>query len=232
MSLPSRYRAVLFDLDGTLLDTVPDLACSANRMLAELHHPGLSEALVTTFVGRGIAKLVERVLAGSIEGTVPAAQLQAGLDIFERCYGEESGLRSRPYPGVESGLRRLAAAGMPMAIVTNKAARFTLELLDRIELRQYFRVVVSGDTLAVRKPDPLPVRHACEQLGVAPEDALFIGDSRHDVAAGRGAGCAMWCVPYGYNEGVPVETLNCDRIVPDIDTAARWILEADGAVGD
>ena len=224
MSLHSPYRAVLFDLDGTLLDTVPDLACAANRMLGELHRPELSEALVSTFVGRGITKLVERVLAGSIDGTVPADQLQHGLAIFERCYAEESGQRSRPYPGVTAGLDRLAAAAMPMAVVTNKAARFTLELLERVGLKSYFKAVVSGDTLAVRKPHPEPVRHACRQLGVSPADALFIGDSRHDVEAGLGAGCAVWCVPYGYNEGVSVESLKCQRIVPDIEVAANLIL--------
>ena len=218
------YRAVLFDLDGTLLDTVPDLACSANRMLAELRRPGLSETLISTFVGRGITKLVERVLAGSIDGMVPADQLQHSLEIFERCYAEESGQRSRPYPGVTAGLDRLAAAGMPMAVVTNKAARFTLALLERIGLRSCFKAVVSGDTLAVRKPDPEPVRHACRQLGVSPSDALFIGDSRHDVEAGLGAGCVVWCVPYGYNEGVSVESLKCERIVPDIAVAASLIL--------
>ena len=219
-----RYRAVLFDLDGTLLDTVPDLALSANRMLAELHRPGQTEALISTFVGRGINKLVERVLAGSIDGTVPSAQLQHGLEIFERCYAEESGRRSRPYPGVVEGLDQLVAAGMPMAVVTNKAARFTLELLERVGIGHYFKAVVSGDTLPVRKPDPQPVQYACKQLEVAPADALFIGDSRHDVEAGRGAGCAVWCVPYGYNEGVSTDRLNCDRMVPDIAVAARWIL--------
>jgi phosphoglycolate phosphatase len=226
-----RYGAVLFDLDGTLLDTVPDIACAANRMLAELGRPVLPDALIATFVGRGIPKLVERVLFASLDGHVPADALERGLEIFERCYAEESGLRSAFYPGVLTGLDRLAGAGVPMGVVTNKAARFTHDLLGRADLSRYFSVVVSGDTLPVKKPDPAPVLHACAQLGVAPEAALFIGDSRHDVAAGHAAGCAVWCVPYGYNEGAPVESLQCDRIVCDLGVAAGWILGELSTVG-
>lgn len=220
----SRHRAVLFDLDGTLLDTVPDLACSVNRMLSELGMPGLSEQMVATFVGRGIGKLVERSLGQAGGGSVSAEQLQSAMAIFEHCYGEESGRRSRPYPGVELGLRLLADAGMPMGVVTNKAARFTHGLIRTTGWERYFPVVVSGDTLAVKKPDPQPVRYACEQLCVAPGETLFIGDSRHDVAAGHGAGCTVWCVPYGYNEGESVESLECDDIVPDLEAAAQRVL--------
>ncbi len=220
----TRYGAVLFDLDGTLLDTVPDIACAANRMLAELGRPELPDALIATFVGRGIQKLVERALSGAIDGRVASASLSEGLEIFERCYAEESGRRSACYPGVLAGLEQLAGAGMPMGVVTNKAARFTRDLLERMGLSRYFSVVVSGDTLPEKKPDPAPVRHACAQLGVAPDGALFIGDSRHDVEAGHGAGCMVWCVPYGYNEGASAESLHCDRIVPDLAVAAGWIL--------
>ena len=218
------YRAVLFDLDGTLLETVPDLARSAERMLAELRLPSLGEAAVATFVGRGIAVLVERCLKAS--GRQPdAAQLDAARAIFERCYAEESGVRSRPYPGVEEGLRRLADAGLAMGIVTNKAARFTDDLVRRMGWEGRFGVVVSGDTLSVRKPDPGPVLHACKALGVIPAQTLMIGDSVHDVEAAHAAGCAAWCVPYGYNEGQPVEALPCERLVPDLAVAAALVLD-------
>ena len=219
-----RYGAVLFDLDGTLLDTVPDLACAANLMLKELGRPALSDELIATFVGRGIPKLVDRTLSGTADCSAAPGILRAGLDIFERVYAEESGRRSACYPGVLKGLESLAEAGIPMGVVTNKAARFTHDLLERTRLRHYFAVVVSGDTLREKKPDPAPVRYACEQVGVAPSDALFIGDSRHDVAAGHAAGCEVWCVPYGYNEGEPIESLDCDRVVPNLAVAAAWIL--------
>jgi phosphoglycolate phosphatase len=217
----SRFCAVLFDLDGTLLDTVPDLACAVNRMLSEMSLPALTEDVVATFVGRGITKLVERSL---LRVTGDAGQLQTAVQIFERCYGEESGRRSRPYPGVEAGLRRLAGVNMPMGVVTNKAARFTHDLIRAVGWEPYFKVIVSGDTLPVRKPDPLTVLHACGQLSVAPEQTLFIGDSRHDVAAARGAGCTVWCVPYGYNEGETVDALECDDIVPDLEVAVEKLL--------
>lgn len=220
-----RFRAVLFDLDGTLLDTVPDLACSVNRMLAEMKLPSLTEDVVATFVGRGIGKLVERSLLRAA-GDEAVARMQPAMEIFERCYGEESGRRSRPYPGVEEGLRSLAAARMPMGVVTNKAGRFTNDLIRIMGWQGRFQVVVSGDTLAVRKPDPLTVLHACEALSVPPEQTLFIGDSRHDVEAGQGAGCAVWCVPYGYNEGQPVDSLKCDHVIADLEVAARLLLSS------
>lgn len=219
-----RFRAVLFDLDGTLLDTIPDLACAVNRMLSEMGLPALPESAVATFVGRGIGKLVERSLRRTAGDQAVAGLMPRAMEIFERCYGEESGRRSRPYPGVEAGLRRLAAAGMPMGVVTNKAARFTLDLIRAVGWQDRFGVVVSGDTLPVRKPDPQPVLHACGKLSVSPHQTLFIGDSRHDVAAARGAGCAVWCVPYGYNEGEPVDALQCDDIVADLEVAARRLL--------
>ncbi len=111
-----------------------------------------------------------------------------------------------------------------MGVVTNKAARFTVDLVRLMGWESYFGVVVSGDTLTVRKPDPAPVLHACDRLGVAPGDTLMIGDSRHDVEAAVRAGCTAWCVPYGYNEGESVDGLACERIVPDLEVAARLVL--------
>jgi phosphoglycolate phosphatase len=226
--VPSFYQAVLFDLDGTLLHTVPDIACAANRMLAELHQPSLAEEDIASFVGKGIQKLVERCLTRVGGGKAPGAQeLNAALQIFEQCYAEESGKRSRPYPGAEAGLRRLSQAGIPMAVVTNKAARFTGTLLQQTGLAEFFTAVVSGDTLPFKKPDPRPVLHACERVGAEPAGALFIGDSRHDVAAARAAGCAIWCVPYGYNEGEAAESLACDRLVSDLDEASACVLRGE-----
>jgi phosphoglycolate phosphatase len=129
-----------------------------------------------------------------------------------------------PFPGVLEGLRALQAAAVPMACITNKAERFTVDLLKRTALDGYFGVVVCGDTVAKKKPDPEPVLTACARLGVRPAEALMIGDSANDVQAARAAGCPVWCVPYGYNEGRPVESLDCDWIVPDLAVAARQLL--------
>lgn len=219
----ARFHAVLFDLDGTLLHTVPELAHAANRMLEELGRPTLSEALIGSFVGRGIRRTVQSSLAGTRDGEVDAALLERGLAVFERVYNERPGARTEFFPGVMEGLEHLHAAGMPMAVVTNKAGRFTLQLLELMGLSRFFGSVVSGDTLDVQKPRPEPLWHACAQLGVPAAEALFIGDSKHDVAAGRAAGCAVWCVPYGYNEGEPATTLACDRMVSSLAEAARLI---------
>ena len=221
------FRAVLFDLDGTLLHTAPDLAAAANAMLAELGLPARDPAAIADYIGQGLAGLVHRTLTGAADGTAAPALFARALPVFERHYAAESGRRSRPYPGVVAGLTRIHELGFRLGCVTNKAGRFTRDLLDRADLAGFFGCVVSGDTVARRKPDPLPVLHACELLGADVGDTLVIGDSANDVLAARAAGCAVWCVPYGYNEGRPVETLACDAIVGDLVEAARRLERRD-----
>ncbi len=227
--MSARFRAILFDLDGTLLDTAPDLAAAANGMLSELGLERRDPVAISTYIGKGIPVLVHRTLTGALDGRAEPALLARALPIFERCYAEESGRHSRPYPAVVEGLGRLRAAGFALGCVTNKAERFTLELLRQFDLERYFGCVVSGDALPRKKPDPLPLLHACEQLAVTPTETLVIGDSANDVAAARAAGCSIWCVPYGYNEGRSVATLDCDATVADLAEAAR-LLEPPGAV--
>lgn len=218
------YRACLFDLDGTLVDSAPDLAAAANRMRAALGLPPLPVERVAAFVGKGIPMLVRRALVDDLAGGADEALVARALPIYEACYAEESGRQSVVYDGVREGLAALRAAGIPLGVVTNKAARFTGDLLRQLDLLPAFGVVVSGDTVAARKPDPLPVRHAAERLGVAPGEALMIGDSANDVAAARAAGCPVWCVSYGYREGATLESLAADRIVASIREAAEAVL--------
>ena len=217
-------RAVMFDLDGTLVDSAPDLAAAANRMLAALGMPEHDPALLATFIGKGIPRLVKRSLAGSLEGEADEALLARALPVYERYYEEESGRRTAVYPGVEQGLEMLAREGVPMACVTNKPERFTHALLARTGLAHFFAVVVGGDTLRTKKPDPLPFVHVCERFGVASGAALVVGDSRNDVAGARAAGCPVICVPYGYNEGEAVDALDCDAIVASIVEAAQIVV--------
>jgi phosphoglycolate phosphatase len=213
-----RIRSVTFDLDGTLVDTIPDLAAAANAMLRELGRPEYDMATVAVFVGRGIPKLVERCLP---DGDADAlAQAQA---IFRRHYAVENGLRSKLYPGVLDGLQAFRTAGLPMAVITNKAAAFTEHLLQATQLASWFEFAVSGDSLPERKPHPLPMLHACGRLGSSPAENLHIGDSRHDAAAARAAGCPVFLVPYGYNEGEGVQGIDCDAIVASLVEAARRI---------
>ncbi len=218
----SHVRAVLVDLDGTLIDTAPDLATSANAMLASLNRDALAEARVAEFIGQGISNLVRRVLAES-GGETSTASFERALALFEAAYLDHVADRSRPYPGVVPGLERFRAAGIPVGCVTNKASRFTLKLLTATGLRPYLGCVVSGDDVARKKPAPDALLAAAAALGVETRAAWVIGDSANDVKAARAAGCTVAVVPYGYREGLAVEVLGADAIVASLEEAAGWI---------
>lgn len=220
---PLRIKAVMIDLDGTLLDTIPDLAVAANMMLTELKMPVLPESLIRNFVGKGINNLIERTLTGSMDGKPEAALFQQALPIYERSYRAVNGKHTTIYPGVKEGLDLLRAQGFPLACVTNKSERFTLPLLDYVSMSGYFVSVVAGDTLPQKKPDPAPLLYACRQLNVAPGEMLMIGDSMNDAQAARSAGCPIFCVTYGYNEGHDVRSLDVDAIVESLVDATRLI---------
>jgi phosphoglycolate phosphatase len=217
-----RIRSVTIDLDGTLLDTIPDLTAAANGMLRELGRPEHASDTIATFVGSGLAKMVERCLP---DLDADAQALAEG--IFRRHYTSENGRRARLYPGVLDGLFAFRAAGLPMAVVTNKAAAFTEPLLRVMQLASWFEFAVSGDSLPHKKPHPLPLLHACERLGTCPAENLHIGDSRNDADAARAASCPVFLVPYGYNEGEDVQGIECDAIVTSLAEAARRAISTD-----
>lgn len=214
-------RSITLDLDGTLLDTVPDLAAAANAMLLELDLPLRQENEIRNFVGRGISTLVLRCLARNTP--VPAEQHAHAVEVYQRHYARVNGLAARIFPGVIEGLESFRRMGLKMAVITNKAAAFTEPLLFATGLAPYFEFAVSGDTLVEKKPHPLPLIHACERLGTRTGGNLHIGDSKHDAAAARAAGCPVFCVPYGYNEGEDVRKLDCDAIVVSLEEAARMV---------
>jgi phosphoglycolate phosphatase len=213
----------MIDLDGTLLDTIPDLSAAANLMLTELKMPALPEATIRNFVGKGINNLIERSLTNSMDGKPDAALFEKALPIYDRCYSAVNGKHTTIYPGVQEGLDLLRAQGYPLVCVTNKSARYTLPLLDYVKLSGYFVSVVAGDTLPQKKPDPAQLLYACKQLSVAPGEMLMIGDSMNDAQAARSAGCPIFCVTYGYNEGHDVHTLDVDAIVASLVEATRLI---------
>jgi phosphoglycolate phosphatase len=222
--LATPIQAVLIDLDGTLLDTVLDLHAAADAMLADLGRPPVPVADIRAYVGRGIPKLVKRVLAGKLEAADdPAPPPADALDSFKRHYAEFNGRKATPFPGVIEGLQAFQARGIPMGVITNKAQAFTLPLLERTCIAPYLQVTVSGDQLPRQKPDPMPVIWACGRLGVSPSSTLMIGDSVHDFHAGHAAGCRVFLVPYGYNEGQDVRGLGCDAIVSTLAEAASLI---------
>ena len=220
---PLSIKAVVIDLDGTLLHTAPDLAEAANRMLAELGMEAVDEGTIKTYIGNGVSRLVKRALTSTMDGE-PAADLFArALPVYEKHYSSIVSRESRPFPGVVEGLKALKQAGYKLACITNKAEKFTLPLLKDTGLFDYFDMVLSGDSLPKKKPDPLPLLHACEKYGIQPTELLLIGDSLNDAQAARAAGCHVFCVPYGYNRGRDVKELDVDAIVPTILDASKLI---------
>lgn len=217
------FTAALFDLDGTLLDTIPDLADATNAMLGALGLHTLPQASIATFVGKGTGVLVERALNAQPPGTsLPDHAL--ALDTFHACYHQCNGNRARLYPGVVQGLEALRDAGLALGVVTNKPTAFSLPLLEQAGLAGYFAHIVCGDTCTQKKPHPMPFQHACALLGVPPANAVAVGDSVNDALSARAAGLTVLAVPYGYNEGNDVQSLDVDDIVSGIDEAANWVL--------
>lgn len=220
---PLPVKAVLFDLDGTLLDTAPDLVTAANAMLGELALPALDAQSIKNFIGGGIATLVKRTLAASLESEPDAQLLERAMPLYEKHYAKVMLNQTRPFAGVVEGLQAMRAQGLRLACVTNKAERFARPLLGATGLLDFFELLVCGDSLPKKKPDPLPLRHACAHFGVEPREVLLIGDSPLDTQAARAAGCHIFCVPYGYNQGRDVRELDCDAIVATLRDAAKLL---------
>lgn len=213
----------MIDLDGTLLDTACDLAAAANMMLRELGRVELPLETIQSYIGKGIQKLVKRSLTGSLDGEPEAELFDRAMPIYERDYAKTLCVNTQPYPGVLEGLNALREAGFHLACITNKAEAFTMPLLRATELLGYFDIVLSGDSLPKKKPHPMPLLHACKHFGILPHEMLLIGDSLNDAEAARAAGCHIFCVPYGYNEGRDVQELDCDAIVPSVYDATKLI---------
>lgn len=220
--MTENFDSVTFDLDGTLLDTIADLAEACRLMLDEIGEPPRTPDEIHRFVGKGMAVLVERCLTRDRAPT--AERLQTAIEVFKRHYAAVNGRFSQIYPGVLEGLAAWQAGGVRMGVVTNKPGMFTEALLERMGLANYFEIVVSGDTTAHKKPHPEPILHACRLFGVRPDRNLHIGDSLNDIQAARAAGSPAFCVPYGYNEGRPVDSAECDALVSDLLAAYREAL--------
>ncbi len=212
-------RAILLDLDGTLVHTAPEIASAANKMLQALAKPRLDPLQIQSFIGDGAQMLIKRCLMEQTHAEPDAAEWAEAQALFLKFYAENAA-QSRPYPQVVAGLEVMQKAGYALACVTNKPASFTLPLLQANQLDGYFSVVVSGDTLTKKKPDPAQLLYICEKLHITPEQALLIGDSNTDVQAARQAGCYVFTVPYGYNHGL---ALNADASIAHIGDALNLL---------
>lgn len=209
-------KLVLADLDGTLVDSLPDIAFCIDRMLTELSLPTVGQERVGEWVGNGTEVLVRRALAGDMHGKADEGCYARALPIFTQLYAQHTSDRSRVYDGVPEGLEFLRASGVALACVTNKASAFTHKLLAELELDAYFSLVISGDTLARKKPDPLPLLHAARHFTVSPDEGLLIGDSANDVKAARAAGFGIVCVSYGYNHGDDIRASMPDAVIDSL----------------
>ncbi len=223
--------AVAFDLDGTLLDTVHDLAAAVNLLLAELGHPPLRTVTVRDLVGKGMANLVRKAMLRARGRAPDDAELAALLPRYQAHYENVLGRETEAYPGLMETLIRLQDEGFRMAVVTNKATRFVRPHLDKAGILRFFDAIVGGDDAHAKKPDPAPVVMAAQRLGVPLSRMLMVGDSINDALAARAAGCPVVLLPHGYNEGEPVHVLDCDGIVPTLAAVADCVRRAGSTVG-
>jgi phosphoglycolate phosphatase len=206
-------RALLFDLDGTLADTAPDLARALNRVLRALDCPAVSLENTRNWIGNGMRRLLERALAGDGERNVDTETVDRGIALFEPFYAEAVWTDSVFYPGVVDGLAELQRMGYKMGCVTNKPRSCTGALLEHSGLANFFEVVVAGDDLVEIKPAPAPLLYAADQLQVGPHDCVMIGDSRNDVEAARAAGMAVLVVTWGYHQGLEWSAMGATQLV-------------------
>ncbi|MBI3561565.1 MAG: phosphoglycolate phosphatase [Gammaproteobacteria bacterium] len=209
----TKPKMILIDVDGTLVDSVPDLAFCVDAMLRQLGMPPQGEDRVRHWVGNGVERLVQRALIGQLEGQPDSALYQRAYPIFIELYRENTSKRSVLFPGVREGLAYLKHAGYKLGCVTNKAAQFTEPLLRDLAVYDDFGIVVSGDTLTLKKPDPAPLLYVSKHYGVSPKESLMIGDSVSDVQAARAAGFQIVCMSYGYNHGLDIHTAKPDAVI-------------------
>lgn len=220
-------RALCFDLDGTLLDTIPDLAAAANGMMRDLGLAPLDQTLISTFVGKGADRLIERMLSAGGRPVLPdSAAFGEARERFHDNYRQCNGQAAALYPGVTSGLARIRALGLPMACVTNKPQEHIRPLLERFGMLDDFAFSIGGDTLPVRKPHPGQLLEACRRWQLQPHQVLMVGDSLNDAEAARAAGMPVVMLPYGYNEGHALDSVDVDAIIATIDVLAGWLESA------
>ncbi|HZZ95242.1 MAG TPA: phosphoglycolate phosphatase [Usitatibacter sp.] len=215
---------MIFDLDGTLIDSAGEIADALARTFESLGLQPMPRPLVEKLIGRGVRVLVERALVHAKAGPI---DVDAAVARFESHYADTVGTGATLFPGVSHGLGLIGAQGLPMAVVTNKPRYFTLQLLERLGIAHDFDAVIAGDDGFAKKPAPDMLAAAAKALGVPVAEVLMIGDSGNDTVAARAAGCPVWCVRHGYNEGQPPEALDCDRLLDGVDEVARALTAGD-----
>jgi phosphoglycolate phosphatase len=216
-------RAAIIDLDGTMMDTAPDIHAALNAMRLELELQPIRLELATSLIGKGSENLVLEVLALDYPTEQVEQHFEAALGAYLGHYLALNGVHSILYAGVLDGLRYMKGAGLRLACVTNKPIAYAAPLLESAGLAGFFEVTYGGDSLPYKKPDPYPMLQVCRDFGLAPRQVVAIGDSSNDALAARAAGCAVLTVPYGYNHGRPVQEIDSDGIVATLLHAAQLV---------
>ena len=206
-------KLIMIDVDGTLVDSVPDLAYCIDEMMQKLGLQKWGEDKVRLWVGNGVPKLVERALTGELEGQPIQEVFDIAYPIFLDLYEDNNAQRSYLYDGVREGLDYLISQGYQLGCVTNKSEQFTHPLLKALGIFNDFKIIISGDTLAKRKPDPMPLLYCAEHFNLKPKECLMLGDSVSDVKAARAAGFDIICMSYGYNHGNDIADENPDLVI-------------------
>ena len=221
-------QLLIFDFDGTLIDSVPDLADATNAMLTTLGKDTYPIETIRNWIGNGSRLLVERALVGKVEvadGELTGEEADHAEQIFFEAYKNLSGSKTVAYPDVDDGLKKLHAAGYTLALVTNKPIRFVPKILQSFGWQDLFSEVMGGDSLAVKKPDPAPLLHVCETLNISVEQAVMIGDSRNDMLAGQNANMDTLGLSYGYNYGQDIRELNPTEAFDHFADLVAWVMK-------
>lgn len=207
---------VLLDLDGTLVDSIPDLAFSVNKTLQKLSIPERQIDDIRNWIGNGIEKLMHRSLTNDFNGQAKEELFNDAFDIFTTIYADNTCNLSDCYPGVREGLQQLRKQNIKLGCVTNKRGQFVGPILEKLGIMDHMSIVIAGDTLPKKKPDPLPLLHAASVFDKKPEQSLMVGDSESDVKAARAAGFQVVCVSYGYNHGHDIRNTNPDAVIDSL----------------
>ena len=210
-------KVILFDLDGTLVDSAPDLALAVNHMLETLERETFSSETIRSWVGNGAQTLVKRSLSGSsvMDENIEPELFSKALDIFLDFYAQNLCVTTVAYPNVSATLKSLKEKKYRMVVVTNKPFDFIQPLLEGLALKDLFELCLGGDSLTKRKPDPLPLLHVCERLNVRVSECVMVGDSKNDIIAANAANMHSIGVSYGYNYGEDISFYQPNRVVDD-----------------
>jgi len=225
----SNKKLIIFDLDGTLIDSSPDLALAVNHMLSTIGRETFSTNTIHYWVGNGAQTLVKRALSGSstIDETIDPTLFEESLEIFLNFYAKNLAVKTVTYPHVKETLTRLKDENYTLAIVTNKPFAFVSPILEALELNEFFKLILGGDSLEEKKPHPLPLLHICETLGFSVEEAVMVGDSKNDILAANASNMQSIGLTYGYNYGEAISIYEPDAVFSDFSDILSTLIDGE-----